>query len=163
VDVAIWQRAGYLSKTPARRLTRGFRANVVGNSVGIRCGAKSRAIVEQTPYSLRLDVPGNDHGEESRPLEPPELGRTLRHVLENVGKSDVEHGRNAERLELSVPAEVTTSAGNVISAMDPGNQAGLELVLLHRGPLSPSEVTVRMASETREIRVSGRRRMVPSP
>lgn len=74
----------------------------------------------------------------------------LRHVLENVGKSDVEHSRNAERLELSVPAEVTTSRGNVISAMT-REISRFGIGLLHRGPLMPSEVTVRMASETREF------------
>jgi hypothetical protein len=74
----------------------------------------------------------------------------LRHVLENIGKSDVEHGRNAERLELSVPAEVTTSRGNVISAMT-REISRFGIGLLHRGPITPSEVTVRMASETREF------------
>jgi hypothetical protein len=74
----------------------------------------------------------------------------LRRVLESIGKSDVEHGRNAERLELSVPAEITTGRGNVISAMTREiSRSGIGM--LHRGVLSPGEATVRMASETREF------------
>jgi len=77
----------------------------------------------------------------------------LRRVLESIGKSDVEHGRNAERLELSVPAEITTRRGNVISAMTREiSRSGIGM--LHRGVLSPGEVTVRMASETREFEYS---------
>jgi len=74
----------------------------------------------------------------------------LRNVLESIGKSETEHSRNAERLELSVPAEVTTSRGNTISAMT-REISRFGIGLLHRGPIMPSEVTVRMASETREF------------
>jgi hypothetical protein len=74
----------------------------------------------------------------------------LRRVLETVGKSDVEHGRAAERLELSVPAEITSGRGNVISAMT-REISRYGIGLLHRGSLSPGEVTIRMASETREF------------
>jgi hypothetical protein len=74
----------------------------------------------------------------------------LRRVLESIGKSDIEHGRSAERLELSVPAEITTRRGNVISAMTREiSRTGIGM--LHRGVLTPGEVTVRMASETREF------------
>lgn len=74
----------------------------------------------------------------------------LRAVLESIGKSEEEHGRAAERLELSVPAEITTSRGNTISAMTREiSRHGIGL--LHRGSITPSEVTVRMASETREF------------
>ncbi|MBX3439952.1 MAG: PilZ domain-containing protein [Planctomycetaceae bacterium] len=74
----------------------------------------------------------------------------LRTVLESIGKSDAEHGRVAERLELSVPAEITTSRGNTISAMTREiSRHGIGL--LHRGVVNPGEVTVRMASETREF------------
>lgn len=74
----------------------------------------------------------------------------LRRVLESVGKSDVEHNRTVERLELSVPAEVTTPRGNVISAMTREiSRHGIGL--LHRGAINPGEVNVRMASETREF------------
>jgi len=74
----------------------------------------------------------------------------LRRVLETIGVSDTEHGRTAERLELSVPAEITTQRGNVISAMT-REISRFGIGLLHRGPLSPGEVVVRMASETREF------------
>ena len=74
----------------------------------------------------------------------------LRAVLESIGKSEAEHGREAERLELSVPAELTTSRGNTISAMTREiSRHGIGM--LHRGSVSPGEVTVRMASETREF------------
>lgn len=74
----------------------------------------------------------------------------LRGVLESIGKSDVEHGRSTDRLDLSVPAEITTSRGNTISAMTREiSRHGIGL--LHRGPVNPGEVTVRMASETREF------------
>ncbi len=74
----------------------------------------------------------------------------LRAVLESIGKSDSEHGREAERLELSVPAEMTTSRGNTISAMTREiSRHGIGL--FHRGSVSPGEVTVRMASETRKF------------
>jgi len=74
----------------------------------------------------------------------------LRTVLESIGKSDVEHGRAAERLELSVPAEVMTHRGNTISAMT-REISRFGIGLLHRGFVTPGEVTVRMASETREF------------
>lgn len=74
----------------------------------------------------------------------------LRSVLESIGKADVEHGRNAERLELSVPAEVTTARGNTISAMT-REISRFGIGLLHRGSVSPGEVTIRMASETRQF------------
>ena len=74
----------------------------------------------------------------------------LRLVLESIGQSDVEHGRNAERLELSVPAEVVSSRGNSISAMT-REISRFGLGLLHRGYVTPGEVIVRMASESREF------------
>jgi hypothetical protein len=83
------------------------------------------------------------------PWSRPSL-EDLRRVLESIGKSEVEHGRNAERLELSVPAEITTRRGNTISAMT-REISRFGIGLLHRGTVSPGEVTVRMASETREF------------
>lgn len=74
----------------------------------------------------------------------------LRNVLESIGKSDVEHDRVAERLELSVPAEVVTQRGNVVSAMT-REISRFGIGLLHRGHISPGDVTVRMASETRQF------------
>ena len=74
----------------------------------------------------------------------------LRSVLESIGKADLEHGRNAERLELSVPAEITTMRGNTISAMT-REISRFGIGLLHRGSVSSGEVTIRMASETRQF------------
>ena len=77
--------------------------------------------------------------------------KDLQHVLESIEQPDmVEEIRSAERLELSVPAEITTGRGNTVSAVTreiSRNGVGL----LHRGALSPGEVTLRMASETREF------------
>lgn len=74
----------------------------------------------------------------------------LKAILASIGQSDSEHGRSAERLELSVPAEVTTTRGNTISAMT-REISRFGIGLLHRGHISPGEVTVRMASETRQF------------
>ncbi len=74
----------------------------------------------------------------------------LQRVLESIEKSPGEHVREAERLELSVPAEITTRRGNTISAMT-REISRLGIGLLHRGSLTPGEVTVRMASETRQF------------
>ncbi|MCA9076479.1 MAG: PilZ domain-containing protein [Planctomycetaceae bacterium] len=75
----------------------------------------------------------------------------LRAVLESIGKTDMEHGRTVERLELSVPAEITTHRGNTISAMT-REISRFGIGLLHRGSLSLGEVSVRMASESREFK-----------
>ena len=74
----------------------------------------------------------------------------VRQILDSIGKSEEEHNRVAERLELSVPAEILTSRGNTIAAMTREiSRFGIGMV--HKGSLSPSEVTVRMASESREF------------
>lgn len=74
----------------------------------------------------------------------------LRSVLESIGKSDADHNRSTERLELAVPAEVTTLRGNTISTMTREiSRHGIGLI--HKGSLSPGEVTLRMASDTREF------------
>lgn len=74
----------------------------------------------------------------------------LQRVLESIEKSPGEHVREAERLELSVPAEITTLRGNTISAMT-REISRLGIGLLHKGAVIPGEVTVRMASETRQF------------
>ena len=74
----------------------------------------------------------------------------LRRVLESIGRSDVENGRTAERLELSVPAEIVAGRGNTISAMT-REISRFGLGLLHRGYIVPGEVVVRMASESRQF------------
>lgn len=75
----------------------------------------------------------------------------LKLVLESIGKTDAEHERAAERLELSVPAEVITSRGSVVPAMT-REISRFGLGLLHRGTIKPGEVTVKMASDTREYK-----------
>ena len=85
----------------------------------------------------------------SDPWSRPSLN-DLRQILENIDKLDTENIRDAERLELSVPAEIVTSRGNTISAMTREiSRTGLGL--LHRGSVSPGEVTIRMASDSREF------------
>ena len=74
----------------------------------------------------------------------------LRDVLESIGKSEENHHRSAERLELSVPAEVITRRGNTIAAVT-REISRFGIGLLHKGHIAPEEVTVRMASETREF------------
>jgi hypothetical protein len=74
----------------------------------------------------------------------------LQRVLESIEKTTGTHVREAERLELSVPAEVTTRRGNTISAMT-REISRLGIGLFHKGSISPGEVTVRMASETRQF------------
>ena len=75
----------------------------------------------------------------------------LRRVLESIGKPDVANLRTNERLELSVPAELRTPRGNSIAAMTREiSRTGIGL--LHRGAVTPGEVMVRMASETREFK-----------
>jgi hypothetical protein len=74
----------------------------------------------------------------------------LERILAGIERHDFENLRESERLELRVPAEVTTSRGNTVAAMTREiSRAGIGLV--HRGSISPGEVTVRMASETREF------------
>lgn len=74
----------------------------------------------------------------------------LRAVLEKIAKSDVNHNRNAERLELSVPAEIVTSRGYTVPAVT-REISRFGIGLLHKGFIPPEEVTVRMASDTREF------------
>ena len=74
----------------------------------------------------------------------------LKQILSSVSRDDVDNLRGAERLDLSVPAEVTTSRGNTVSAMTREiSRTGIGL--LHKGILSPGDVTIKLASETREF------------
>lgn len=59
--------------------------------------------------------------------------------------------RSAERLELSVPAEITTSRGSVVPALT-RDISRFGIGLLFRGMIQPGEITVKMASDTREYR-----------
>ena len=84
----------------------------------------------------------------SDPWSRPTI-QDLRCILESIEKVDGENQRNAERIDLAVPAEITTSRGNVISAMT-REISRLGLGLLHKGSISPGRVAVKMASETRD-------------
>lgn len=76
--------------------------------------------------------------------------KDLHEVLESIEKLDGSNDRLTERLELSIPAEITTARGNTIPAMTREiSRNGIGL--FHRGTVSPGEVTVKMASETREF------------
>ena len=73
----------------------------------------------------------------------------LKDVLESFETIVEEQQRQEERIQLSIPAEIRTFRGNLIPAMTREiSKAGIGL--LHKGSLAPGEVTVRMASETRE-------------
>lgn len=86
----------------------------------------------------------------SDPWSRPTL-KDLQEVLETIDRPDgAVNLREAERLDLSVPAEVTTARGNTVPAMTREiSRSGVGL--FHRGALQPGPVTVRMASETREF------------
>jgi hypothetical protein len=86
----------------------------------------------------------------SDPWSRPTL-EDLKAILENIGKGDEDHNRAAERLDLSVPAEMVTSRGSTVPAMT-REISRFGIGLLHRGSVTPGEVTVKMASDTREYR-----------
>lgn len=75
----------------------------------------------------------------------------LRQVLDNIGKAEAVHDRAAERLDLSVPAEVVTQRGSTVPAMT-REISRFGIGLLHRGSLQLGDVTVKMASDTREYK-----------
>lgn len=81
------------------------------------------------------------------PWSRPTL-KELHAILEGIEKANDEETRLTSRLELSVPAEIVTSRGNTIAAMTREiSTSGVGL--FHRGSLSPGEVMVRMASDSR--------------
>ncbi len=83
------------------------------------------------------------------PWSRPTL-RELQEVLESIEKTAASNQRDAERLDLSVPAEITTARGNIIPAMTREiSRSGVGL--LHRGAVQPGPVTIKMASDTREF------------
>jgi hypothetical protein len=73
----------------------------------------------------------------------------LREVLESIERLDGSNNRTQDRIELTVPAEVTTSRGNTVPAMT-REISRFGIGLLHRGSMRLGEVTVKMASESRE-------------
>ena len=79
----------------------------------------------------------------------------LRRILESIEQSDETHNREAERIELSVPAEIVTQRGNTIAAMTREiSRTGIGLV--HKGTVSPGDVRVKLASDSREFEYSVR-------
>ena len=86
----------------------------------------------------------------SDPWSRPTLD-DLKSVLESIGKTEPTHDRAAERLDLSVPAEIVTSRGSSVPAMT-REISRFGIGLLHRGSVQPGEVTVKMASDTREYK-----------
>lgn len=75
--------------------------------------------------------------------------KDLREVLESIERRDCSNLRTHERIELTVPAEITTARGNTIPAMT-REISRYGMGLLSRGSVSLGEVTVKMASESRE-------------
>jgi hypothetical protein len=74
----------------------------------------------------------------------------LRRILESIEPSDEAHNREAERIELSVPAEIVTQRGNIIAAMTREiSRTGIGLV--HKGTVTPGDVRVKLASDSREF------------
>lgn len=85
----------------------------------------------------------------SDPFSRPTV-QDLNAVLESIQKLDGENNRHTERLDLPIPAEITTARGNTVSAMTREiSRNGIGL--LHRGAITPGPVTVKMASETRQF------------
>ncbi|MEM7811416.1 MAG: PilZ domain-containing protein [Planctomycetota bacterium] len=75
----------------------------------------------------------------------------LNAILESISNRDPnENTRDAQRLELCVPAEVKTLRGNTVSAMTREiSRTGLGLI--HRGAITPGPIRVRMASDERSF------------
>lgn len=92
------------------------------------------------------------NGKMSDPWGRPSMD-DLKRILEGIGRSDEDHHRTVERIELSVPAEIRTARGNTVSAMTREiSRSGIGF--LHRGTISPGEVIVKLASDTREFEYS---------
>jgi hypothetical protein len=139
-----------------------------GHNFCSQCGGARRAF-QRTPVALSdTNSPADDacHIRGSARLLITELPmpndpwsrptqEDLRRILDGIGRSETENARGFERLELSVPAELKTSRGNTVSAMTREiSRTGIGL--LHRGEISPGDVVVRMASESREFKYNVR-------
>ncbi len=85
----------------------------------------------------------------SDPWSRPTLS-DLNRVLESIGKEFDSNQRSADRLELCVPAELTTRRGNTVSTMTREiSRHGIGL--FHRGSVPLGESKLRMASDSREF------------
>ena len=109
---------------------------------------RSDAVCARSPCAM-LAVSFGETNMSGDPWSRPSL-EDLQRVLESIEKNPGAHVREAERLELSVPAEITTHRGNTISAMT-REISRLGIGLLPPGSMSPGEAPVRMASETRQF------------
>ena len=98
----------------------------------------------RNPFDCRSDEMSAD------PWSRPTL-QDLHAVLESIEKLDPSIQRSAERLELSVPAEIVTARGSIVPAMT-REISRFGIGLLHCGCVSPGDATVKMASDTRESR-----------
>jgi hypothetical protein len=79
----------------------------------------------------------------------------LKRVLESIEPSEEQHNREAERIELAVPAEIVTSRGNLVSAMTREiSRTGIGF--MHKGAIRIGEIRVKLASDTREFEYSVR-------
>ena len=85
----------------------------------------------------------------SDPWSRPTL-KDLQQILENIEKNNGLNLRETDRLELSVPAEIVTTRGNIVESMTREiSRDGMGL--LHRGSITPGPVTVKMSSETKNF------------
>ena len=74
----------------------------------------------------------------------------LKRILESIQPSEETHDRESERIELSVPAEIVTSRGNLVAAMTREiSRTGIGFA--HKGSISPGEIRVKLSSDTREF------------
>jgi hypothetical protein len=112
------------------------------------CGGDGFAVTKT--ISNRQALTGQEFHMSADPWSRPTL-EDLKLVLESIGKTDGDHERAAERLDLSVPAEVITARGSTIPAMT-REISRFGIGLLHRGSLQIGDVTVKMASDTREYK-----------
>ena len=88
------------------------------------------------------------------PWSRPTL-KDLQDILERIEKPETDNRRDMERLELSVPAEIVTGRGSTVPAMTREiSRTGIGI--LHRGSISPGEITVKMAGDSKvfEYRVA---------
>ncbi len=74
----------------------------------------------------------------------------LKKVLDSIGKKDYADSRSAERLELSIPAEIITSRGNTVSAVT-REISRFGIGMLHKGAIQPGNATVKMFSDSQEF------------
>lgn len=75
----------------------------------------------------------------------------LKSVLDSIGKKNYVDSRTAERLDLSIPAEIITSRGNTVAAVT-REISRFGIGLLHKGAITPGDAIVKMYSDSLEFR-----------